>query len=162
MIPVRSWRGGRRDWRHYPDGEVYDEEYAQYFSLRAPRPTGRCAERGRFHTFLRAEGMPRGVTPLLLPSRRSPMPRAAASGAAQARGARRSEPPHRDRARSARRANSAVYHQSLGHRRDLVSRRRRDPHARSLRVGRGRAAARTSTAGSARGSLLSAPKSPRC
>jgi hypothetical protein len=55
-------------WRHYPDGEVFDAtSHAQYFfHVHAPdsRPP---SERGHFHTFLRAEGMPSGVVPLLLP-----------------------------------------------------------------------------------------------
>ena len=56
------------DWRHYPDGEVYDpKSHAQYF-FHAHAPNGRqVLERGHFHTFLRAEGMPSGVVPLLLP-----------------------------------------------------------------------------------------------
>jgi hypothetical protein len=55
-------------WRHYPDGEVFDSaSHAQYFfHAHAPdNPTS--SERGHFHTFLRAEGMPSGVVPLLLP-----------------------------------------------------------------------------------------------
>jgi hypothetical protein len=55
-------------WRHYPLGEVYDSvSHAQYFyhvhspNARLPR------EHGHFHTFLRAEGMPSGVAPLVLP-----------------------------------------------------------------------------------------------
>jgi hypothetical protein len=60
------------DWRHYPDGDVYDaSSYAQYFYHRHSATEGavalRPAEHGHFHLFLRAEGMPRGVTPLLLP-----------------------------------------------------------------------------------------------
>jgi hypothetical protein len=56
------------DWRHYPDEDVYDpHSHAQYFYQTHPvrRRTGR--EHGHFHTFLRAEGMPVGVAPLLLP-----------------------------------------------------------------------------------------------
>ena len=56
------------EWRHYPDGEVYDpNSHAQYFYHAHPvsgRPT---REHGHFHTFLRAEGMPVGTAPLLLP-----------------------------------------------------------------------------------------------
>jgi hypothetical protein len=56
------------DWRHYPDGEVYDPAtHAQYFyhtHSAIGRPAG---EHGHFHTFLRAEGMPSGVAPLILP-----------------------------------------------------------------------------------------------
>lgn len=55
-------------WRHYPDGEVFDAtSHAQYF-FHAHAPDSRSpSERGHFHTFLRAEGMPSGVVPLLLP-----------------------------------------------------------------------------------------------
>jgi hypothetical protein len=59
------------DWRHYPAGDGYDPiSHAQYFfhchpaseaSARAP------GEHGHFHLFLRAEGMPAGASPLLLP-----------------------------------------------------------------------------------------------
>jgi hypothetical protein len=55
-------------WRHYPDGEVYDpKSHAQYFFHAHPPDSLYGSERGHFHTFLRAEGMPSGVTPLLLP-----------------------------------------------------------------------------------------------
>jgi hypothetical protein len=56
------------EWRHYPAGEVYDpKSHAQYFFHTHPA-TGRPArEYGHFHTFLRAEGMPVGIAPLLLP-----------------------------------------------------------------------------------------------
>jgi hypothetical protein len=55
-------------WRHYPDGEVYDpKSHAQYFFHAHPGNRRQAAERGHFHTFLRAEGMPSGVVPLLLP-----------------------------------------------------------------------------------------------
>lgn len=60
------------DWRHYPEGEVYDpSSHAQYFYHRHPAPSrGRPAgaiEHGHFHLFLRGEGMPPGITPLLPP-----------------------------------------------------------------------------------------------
>jgi hypothetical protein len=56
------------EWRHYPEGEVYDPNtHSQYF-FHAHRAKGQPAtEQGHFHTFLRAEGMPAGVAPLLLP-----------------------------------------------------------------------------------------------
>jgi hypothetical protein len=55
------------DWRHYPEGEVYDlESHAQYFYHRHPAAVRGAGEHGHFHTFLRAEGMPDAV-PLLLP-----------------------------------------------------------------------------------------------
>jgi hypothetical protein len=56
------------EWLHYPDGEAYDpKSHAQYFyhTHAARGPAER--EHGHFHTFLRAEGMPPGATPLLLP-----------------------------------------------------------------------------------------------
>ena len=64
--------GKAADWRHYPDGDFYDpSSHAQYFYHRhagADSAVGEgAAEHGHFHLFLRAEGMPRGVTPLLLP-----------------------------------------------------------------------------------------------
>jgi hypothetical protein len=56
------------DWRHYPEGEVFDStSHAQYFYHAHARDSRRAAERGHFHSFLRAEGMPGGVAPLLLP-----------------------------------------------------------------------------------------------
>jgi hypothetical protein len=55
------------DWRHYPDGDVYDPvSHAQYFYHRHPG-TDDPREHGHFHLFLRAEGMPAGTLPLLLP-----------------------------------------------------------------------------------------------
>jgi hypothetical protein len=56
------------DWRHYPEEDVFDPtSHAQYFyHTHTPgRRAGR--EHGHFHIFLRAEGMPIGVAPLLLP-----------------------------------------------------------------------------------------------
>ncbi|HZT87251.1 MAG TPA: hypothetical protein VFA12_04725 [Stellaceae bacterium] len=54
------------DWRHYPDGEIYDpESHAQYFYHRHPQREPR--EHGHFHLFLRTQGIPPGITPLLLP-----------------------------------------------------------------------------------------------
>ena len=60
--------GGVCEWQRYPDGEAYDpKSHAQYF-FHAHAESGRQhRECGHFHTFLRAEGMPRGVAPLLLP-----------------------------------------------------------------------------------------------
>jgi hypothetical protein len=54
------------DWRHYPAGDGYDPiSHGQYFYHRhhADEP----GEYGHFHLFLRAEGMPDGTLPLLLP-----------------------------------------------------------------------------------------------
>jgi hypothetical protein len=59
-------------WQHYPEGEVYDRvSHTQYFYHRHPGPAraalGGAPEHGHFHLFLRGDGMPLGVTPLLLP-----------------------------------------------------------------------------------------------
>ena len=56
------------EWRHYPAGEVYDpHSHAQYFYHAHPAALRIAGEHGHFHTFLRAEGMPAGSTPLVLP-----------------------------------------------------------------------------------------------
>jgi hypothetical protein len=56
------------EWRHYPDGEAYDpRSHAQYFYHSHPEGGRPVGEHGHFHTFLRAEGMPAGAVPLLLP-----------------------------------------------------------------------------------------------
>jgi uncharacterized protein DUF6969 len=56
------------EWRHYPPGEVYDPEtHAQYFYHAHPPSQRSPREHGHFHSFLRAEGMPAGVAPLILP-----------------------------------------------------------------------------------------------
>jgi hypothetical protein len=60
------------NWRHYPEGEVYDPTtHAQYFfhhhPVAAPPDAAAEAEQGHFHLFLRGEGVPAGITPLLLP-----------------------------------------------------------------------------------------------
>jgi len=64
--------GVAADWLHYPPGEVYDPvSHLQYFYHRHPRaaaaPTPEATEHGHFHLFLRGEGMPAGVVPMLLP-----------------------------------------------------------------------------------------------
>src|ERR1051325_7437651 len=69
-------------WRHYPEGEVYDPAtHAQYFYHRHLPATAGEVEHGHFHTFLRAEGMPPGTRPLLLPelavAHRTPPPEGA-------------------------------------------------------------------------------------
>ena len=56
------------EWRHYPDGDVYDpKSHAQYFYHTHPVNGRPLLEHGHFHTFLRAEGMPVGAAPLILP-----------------------------------------------------------------------------------------------
>jgi hypothetical protein len=60
------------EWRHYPSGDIYDPAtHAQYFYHAHPpgerkAPDGR-QEHGHFHTFLRASGMPAGVSPMVMP-----------------------------------------------------------------------------------------------
>lgn len=55
------------EWRHYPQGDGYDPlSHAQYFFHRH-MPADEHDEAGHFHLFLRAEGMPPGTLPLLLP-----------------------------------------------------------------------------------------------
>jgi hypothetical protein len=66
VTEVMAGEAAISEWRHYPDGEAYDpQSHAQYFYHAHPGPPPR--EHGHFHTFLRAEGMPAGVAPLLLP-----------------------------------------------------------------------------------------------
>ncbi|HEY3918784.1 MAG TPA: hypothetical protein VGL83_13380 [Stellaceae bacterium] len=59
------------EWRHYPDGDVYDgANHAQYFYHAHPageRASPGGDEHGHFHIFLRARGMPPGVSPLVMP-----------------------------------------------------------------------------------------------
>jgi hypothetical protein len=56
------------DWQHYPPGDVYDpQSHAQYFYHAHPVGSRAAGEHGHFHAFLRAEGMPPGVAPLVLP-----------------------------------------------------------------------------------------------
>jgi hypothetical protein len=55
-------------WQHYPAGDIYDPlTHAQYFFHAHPLRPDTAREHGHFHTFLRAEGMPTGVSPLILP-----------------------------------------------------------------------------------------------
>jgi hypothetical protein len=76
-------------WRRFPEGEVYDPvSHAQYFyhchsAPAAPAETSSDdrSEHGHFHLFLRAEGVPAGSTPLLLPElaiANAPLPRQSA------------------------------------------------------------------------------------
>ena len=55
------------EWRHYPDGEVYDpSSHAQYFFHRHPSRPDAAGEAGHFHLFLRGDGMPVEIAPLVL------------------------------------------------------------------------------------------------
>lgn len=71
------------DGLHYPPGEVYDPAtHAQYFYHRHAGGSGgqrgpEAREHGHFHLFLRGDGVPAGITPLLLPDAavaNAPMP----------------------------------------------------------------------------------------
>src|SRR5262249_39266615 len=56
------------EWRHYPDGEVYDpKSHAQYFFHMHSVSDRPAREHGHFHTFLRGDGMPAGMAPFILP-----------------------------------------------------------------------------------------------
>ncbi len=74
------------DWRHYPEGEVYDPAtHAQYFYHRHPggarMRSAAPIEHGHFHLFLRGEGMQAGIAPLVLPElavANAPVPRQSA------------------------------------------------------------------------------------
>lgn len=56
------------EWQHYPAGEIFDPHtHAQYFYHIHPASARAAREHGHFHTFLRAEGIPAGVAPLVLP-----------------------------------------------------------------------------------------------
>ena len=53
---------------HYPDGDVWDQAtHAQYFFHAHPDGERHEDEVGHFHTFLGQGGMPRGLTPFVLP-----------------------------------------------------------------------------------------------
>jgi uncharacterized protein DUF6969 len=68
---VREVLGGSGEieaWRHYPPSDGYDLiSHAQYFFHQHASADDHPDERGHFHLFLRAEGMPAGTQPLLLP-----------------------------------------------------------------------------------------------
>ena len=50
------------EWDHYPDGDVYDDETHSQYYYHAHR--GEAGEHGHFHTFQRADGMPKDVAPV--------------------------------------------------------------------------------------------------
>lgn len=52
------------DWRHYPEGDVYDRDSASQYYFHAHPRAERPDEAGHFHTFLRAPGMPSGALPV--------------------------------------------------------------------------------------------------
>ena len=86
IIREAAGAGDMADWRHYPAGDAYDPAtHAQYFYHRHPAPArtrpAAPVEHGHFHLFLRGEGMPEGVAPLLMPElavAQAPAPRQSA------------------------------------------------------------------------------------
>jgi hypothetical protein len=68
LTEIGAEEGALVDWQRYPGGEVYDPQtHVQYFYHAHPAADRAVHEHGHFHTFLRAEGMPLGVAPLVLP-----------------------------------------------------------------------------------------------
>ena len=62
------------EWRHYPQGDIYDAEYhAQYYYHAHPEEERVSCEHGHFHTFLRPLGMPPGVAPAPVPDLKEPL-----------------------------------------------------------------------------------------
>jgi hypothetical protein len=56
------------EWDHYPPHDVLDpESHAQYYFHAHPATDNRESDYGHFHTFLRAKGMPVGVSPAQVP-----------------------------------------------------------------------------------------------
>ena len=61
------------EWRHYPQGDIYDSEYhAQYYYHAHPEGERVSGEHGHFHTFLRPLGMPTGIAPAPVPDPKEP------------------------------------------------------------------------------------------
>lgn len=54
------------EWDHYPDGDVYDPVTLSQFYYHAHPQETRKPEHGHFHTFLRPDGMPKGVRPAMV------------------------------------------------------------------------------------------------
>jgi len=60
-------QGAFTEWNHYPPGDVYDSaSHGQYYYHAHPSPL-RETEHGHFHTFLRVQGMPKGVEAVAMP-----------------------------------------------------------------------------------------------
>ena len=49
------------EFDHYPDGDVYDDEFHAQYYYHSHRPE--AGEHGHFHTFLRKKGMPKSIHP---------------------------------------------------------------------------------------------------
>ncbi len=55
------------EWDHYPDSDIFDPETHSQFYYHAHAAGEREGEHGHFHTFLRPDGMPKGIKPAPLP-----------------------------------------------------------------------------------------------
>jgi len=55
------------EWDHYPDGDIYDGITHSQFYYHAHPEDERPGEHGHFHTFLRPDGMPKGIKPAKVP-----------------------------------------------------------------------------------------------
>lgn len=65
---VLQGHGDFTQWDHYPPDDVFDSESHSQYYFHAHAPDGReNPDYGHFHTFVRAEGMPEGVSPAALP-----------------------------------------------------------------------------------------------
>jgi hypothetical protein len=54
------------EWDHYPTGDVFDHVTDSQFYYHAHPQDLRSGEHGHFHTFLRPDGMPKGVRPAMV------------------------------------------------------------------------------------------------
>lgn len=67
VAEVLKGQGDFFEWDHYPKGDVYDRETCSQYYYHAHPPETRVAiygpENGHFHTFVRPNGMPKGIKP---------------------------------------------------------------------------------------------------
>jgi len=54
------------EWDHYPAGDVFDHTTHSQFYYHAHPQELRSGEHGHFHTFLRPDGMPKGIRPAMV------------------------------------------------------------------------------------------------
>lgn len=74
LTELMRGQGSVQEWRHYPQGDVYDAEFhAQYYYHCHPSDERRPGEHGHFHTFLRPFGMPPGMRPAAVAGGRVPL-----------------------------------------------------------------------------------------
>lgn len=67
VAEVLKGQGEFYEWDHYPKGDVYDRETHSQYYYHAHPPETRVEvtgpEHGHFHTFVRPNGMPKGIKP---------------------------------------------------------------------------------------------------